>query len=74
MKECAAEIVCEPGIGVWCCDDLIVRTCDEGETCECKIGESVCDRPYMLVDGVIVRDGTDDEVLDQCPHCGTTIL
>ena len=74
MKECAEELTCEPGIGVWCCDELIVRVCDGGETCECELGESVCGRPYMLVDGMIVRDGTDDEVLDRCPYCQAEIV
>ena len=74
MKECAADMICEPAIGVWCCDELIEQVCDGGETCECKVGEEVCGRSYMLVDGMIVRDGTDDEVLDQCPHCGAEIV
>ena len=71
MKECAVEIVCEPGIGGWCCDELMVRVCDEGETCECR--DDGCTRPFVLVEGKIRNVETNDQVT-QCPHCGAKIL
>ncbi len=72
---------------MWCCDDLQIRTCDLGETCECvwvddhkEYGGGYwreCSRPYVLMTlknkGAFIVDIETDKTVHICPFCGECI-
>lgn len=68
------NLICNPSLEEWCCEDLRRRCCDWGVNCECSPGRPFCGRPYLLTDDSIILRQSDLSHVSECPHCGAEVV